>query len=126
MKGSVKQSRERGAFMKRFRFAIFIAVAILPVILLPQNESHEHALAGPDEGLGRAHMQTSCLPAVSADFDRGLALLHNFWYARAFERFTQVSREDPQCAMAYWGAAMTYNHPFWDPPTQSDEADAWQ
>lgn len=23
-----------------------------------------------------------------------------------------------QCAMAYWGAAMTCNHPFWDPPTK--------
>ena len=27
--------------------------------------------------------------------------------------------------MAYWGAAMTYNHPFWDPPSQTDETAAW-
>jgi len=27
--------------------------------------------------------------------------------------------------MAYWGAAMTYNHPFWDPPSQADEKAAW-
>jgi len=27
--------------------------------------------------------------------------------------------------MAYWGAAMTYNHPFWDPPTPADETAAW-
>jgi tetratricopeptide (TPR) repeat protein len=27
--------------------------------------------------------------------------------------------------MAYWGAAMTYNHPFWDPPSQADEAAGW-
>jgi ABC-type sugar transport system substrate-binding protein len=27
--------------------------------------------------------------------------------------------------MAYWSAAMTYNHPFWDPPSQADEAAAW-
>ena len=27
--------------------------------------------------------------------------------------------------MAYWGAAMTYNHPFWDPPSQADETAAW-
>jgi len=71
-------------------------------------------------------METSCSPAVEAEFDRALALLHNFWYARALERFTHVFRQDPECAMAYWGAAMTYNHPFWDPPTQSDEAAAWQ
>jgi hypothetical protein len=27
--------------------------------------------------------------------------------------------------MAYWGAAMTYNHPFWDAPTRADERSAW-
>jgi hypothetical protein len=70
-------------------------------------------------------MQTSCASAVSVDFDRALALLHNFWYARAFERFNKVAKNDPECAMAYWGAAMTYNHPFWDPPSQADETAAW-
>ena len=70
-------------------------------------------------------MQTSCAPATSVDFDRALALLHNFWYARALERFNQVAKNDPECAMAYWGAAMTYNHPFWDPPSQADETAAW-
>ena len=27
--------------------------------------------------------------------------------------------------MAYWGAAMTYNHPFWDAPTSNDLSAAW-
>jgi tetratricopeptide (TPR) repeat protein len=62
---------------------------------------------------------------VAAELDQALALLHNFWYARALGRFGQVAKKDPECAMAYWGAAMTYNHPFWDPPSQSDEAAAW-
>ena len=70
-------------------------------------------------------METSCASTVTAEFDRSLALLHNFWYARALEHFTQVAKDDPECAMAYWGAAMTYNHPFWDPPSQADEAAAW-
>jgi tetratricopeptide (TPR) repeat protein len=70
-------------------------------------------------------MDTSCSPIVAAEFDRALLLLHNFWYARALDRFTQVAKNDPQCAMAYWGAAMTYNHPFWDPPTPADERAAW-
>jgi hypothetical protein len=70
-------------------------------------------------------MQTSCSAAISDEFDRALALLHNFWYVRALERFNQVAKSDPECGMAYWGAAMTYNHPFWDPPSQADEAAAW-
>ena len=110
--------------MKPLTFAILLAAA-LPFTVLAQHEGHELRSAGSEEGLGRAHMQTSCASAVSVDFDRALALLHNFWYARAFERFKQVAKNDPECAMAYWGAAMTYNHPFWDPPSQADETAAW-
>jgi tetratricopeptide (TPR) repeat protein len=70
-------------------------------------------------------MDTSCSAAVAPQFDRALALLHNFWYVRAFERFNQVAKSDPECAMAYWGAAMSFNHPFWDPPSPADETAAW-
>jgi hypothetical protein len=62
--------------------------------------------------MGHAHMDISCSPAVSSDFDTGLALLHNFWYSRALSTFDQIIEADPECAMAYWGAAMTYNHHF--------------
>jgi tetratricopeptide (TPR) repeat protein len=70
-------------------------------------------------------MDISCSAGVGPEFDRALALLHNFWYLRALERFNRVAASDPECAMAYWGAAMTYNHPFWDPPSQADETAAW-
>ena len=70
-------------------------------------------------------METSCAPAVQAEFDRALALLHNFWYARALTQFQEIQKADPECAMAYWGAAMTYNHPFWDAPSPEDETAAW-
>jgi tetratricopeptide (TPR) repeat protein len=70
-------------------------------------------------------MVTSCSPVVAAKFDRALALLHNFWYLRALDGFRQVSNDDPECAMAYWGAAMTYNHPLWDAPSATDETAAW-
>ena len=77
------------------------------------------------EGVGKAHMEISCAPEVRVSFDRALALLHNFWYARALTQFQAVLKADPECAIAYWGAAMTYNHPFWDSPTQEDLAAAW-
>src|SRR5215471_5830986 len=110
--------------MKPLTLGVLLAAA-LPFTVLAQHEGHEPPSAGSEEGLGQAHMRTSCSPAVSVDFDRALALLHNFWYARAFERFNQVAKNDPECAMAYWGVAMTYNHPFWDPPSQADETAAW-
>ncbi len=93
--------------------------------LAQDAEEHEHSHSGSEEGLGHVHMDTSCARAVGAKFDRALALLHNFWYLRALEGFRQVSSDDPQCAMAYWGAAMTYNHPFWDAPSATDETVAW-
>jgi tetratricopeptide (TPR) repeat protein len=97
------------------------ALALSLLLLLPTAQSaaqHRH-------GFGQVHMETSCAPAVSGDFDQALALLHNFWYARALEAFTVVIRRDPGCGLAYWGAAMTYNHPFWDAPTPKDLAAAW-
>ena len=75
--------------------------------------------------VGHVHMDVSCSPSVSKKFDTGLALLHDFWYPRALSTFEQVIQADPECAMAYWGAAMTYNHPFWDAPTEADEQSAW-
>jgi tetratricopeptide (TPR) repeat protein len=107
--------------------AVFFLVVFFFVApgLGQEAEEHAHSSAMSEQGLGRAHMHISCSPAVAGNFDRALALLHNFWYARALEGFQQVSNDDPECAMAYWGAAMTYNHPFWDPPSQSDETAAW-
>ena len=101
---------------------------LLPVpflLLTPSFAQQEQNPVDHIHGLGHVHMDTSCSPSVSADFDRALAMLHNFWFARALEAFKKVIQADPQCAMAYWGAAMTYNHPFWDAPTREDESAAW-
>jgi tetratricopeptide (TPR) repeat protein len=113
------------------RFLAVSAVFLLVVFLFAapgvaqEAEEHTHLSATSGEGLGRVHMEISCSPAVVAKFDRALALLHNFWYARALDGFQQVSSDDPECAMAYWGAAMTFNHPYWDPPSATDETAAW-
>lgn len=77
----------------------------------------------PAEGIGRVHMPISCA-RVQDEFDRGLALLHSFWYDRALDVFDDVIANDPRCRIAYWGAAMTYNHPLWAPPTNDDVAAA--
>ena len=103
-------------------------ILLLPVpflLLTPSFAQQEQNPVDHIHGLGHVHMDTSCSPSVSADFDRALAMLHNFWFARALEAFKKVIQADPQCAMAYWGVAMTYNHPFWDAPTREDESAAW-
>lgn len=47
------------------------------------------------------------------DFQRGLLLLHNFEYLDAADLFREAQKKDPTFALAYWGEAMTYNHPVW-------------
>jgi len=49
----------------------------------------------------------SCKPAVQANFDRGVSFLHSFWYDSATDSFAKVIASDPDCAMGYWGQAMT-------------------
>jgi len=47
-------------------------------------------------------------------------LLHSFFYEEARRIFTSVAEQDPKCAMAQWGIAMTWWHPIWTPPTPDE------
>lgn len=56
-------------------------------------------------------------PAVQAAFTLGLKLLHSFEYDEAEKVFAGIIDEQPTCAMAYWGVAMSNFHPLWTPPS---------
>ena len=75
------------------------------------DEGHHHPLTAAE--IGSVHFQNSCAPALSQDFNRAVALLHSFQYEQAAQAFTQVTNADPQCAIAWWGIAMTYYHGLW-------------
>ncbi len=49
-------------------------------------------------------------------FDFAISLLHSFEYAEAEKAFVKVIDADPECAMAYWGVAMSIYHELWAPP----------
>lgn len=63
--------------------------------------------------LGKVDFPTSGSPAAQEHFLQGVAALHNFWYDEAADAFREAQKADPGFAMAYWGEAMTYNHPIW-------------
>ncbi|MBV8199814.1 MAG: hypothetical protein JOZ15_04235 [Acidobacteria bacterium] len=63
--------------------------------------------------LGEIRFPTSGAPAAQGDFERGVLLLHSFEYEDAAAAFREAQRRDPGFAMAYWGEAMTCNHPLW-------------
>ncbi len=52
-------------------------------------------------------------PGAQEPFLRGVLLLHNFAYPQAAKAFVEAETIDPNFALAYWGEAMTYNHPIW-------------
>ena len=66
------------------------------------------ATAASAEELGRVHFQTSCTPAAQEKFDRGLAMVHSFVYPDSVRAFTEAAAADPQCAIAYWGIAISH------------------
>jgi hypothetical protein len=74
---------------------------------------HQHEPSSVPQRLGDVHFATSCATDVTADFDRGIALLHSFWFSAAIDTFEKVLAKDPGCAMASWGIAMSWwGNPF--------------
>jgi len=68
------------------------------------------------EKLGTVDFPISCAASQQAPFNRGVALLHDFWYDKAEQQFQAIATADPTCAMAYWGEAMSLWHQIWDRP----------
>jgi tetratricopeptide (TPR) repeat protein len=63
--------------------------------------------------LGIIDFPTSGAPAAQPLFIKGVLLMHSFEYDDAREAFVAAQQADPNFAMAYWGEAMTFNHPVW-------------
>src|SRR6266849_1827772 len=66
------------------------------------------ATAASAQQLGQVSFKTSCTAAGQEKFDRGLALVHSFVYPDTVQAFTEAAAADPQCAIAYWGIAISH------------------
>jgi len=104
--------------------AFFGGAAFLAVLIAGFTADGAKNSAVPEPGdlraAGTVDFPVSCTPAVRAEFVRGVALLHSFFYEEARRIFTSVAEQDPKCAMAQWGIAMTWWHPIWTPPTPNE------
>lgn len=84
-------------------------------------ESGDITLCGTGEDqFGEVSFSLSCSEKVKTTFNLATALLHSFEYVEAEKVFAKVIDEDPECIMAYWGAAMSNFHPLWAPPTPDE------
>ena len=65
-----------------------------------------------DPKLGTVHFATSCSADAQAHFDRAMLYQHSFWYRSSQREFDQALKSDPDCAIAYWGIALSL---LWNP-----------
>jgi hypothetical protein len=92
-------------------FALVTAAASLLAFSSGPAQEHEHSDQMPaDAKLGKVSFPISCKPSVQGDFNDAVALLHSFWHSEAQREFEKVATADPNCAMAYWGVAMSHFH----------------
>jgi Tfp pilus assembly protein PilF len=70
-----------------------------------------------DQKLGTVHFATSCNDTAQRRFDRAMRYQHSFWYAESRDIYQEALKADPECAIAYWGIALSLlNNPHGPPP----------
>jgi|CZKJ01.1.fsa_nt_gi hypothetical protein len=101
-----------------FLASVFTLAAFAGTALADDDQGHHHHEDLTTAQLGTVTFPVSCAPAVPKPFERGVALLHSFWYEEAEKEFTQIAVDDPHCAMAHWGIAMSLWHQLWNHPDE--------
>jgi len=100
--------------MRKLIWVLCIATAFSGAAFADEGHHHEELT---QEQLGTVHFPVSCTPDAQKTFEKGIALLHSFWYEEAEKTFLDAEKQDPKCAMAYWGEALSLWHQLWDRPT---------
>ena len=88
-------------------FRVIIFFATLTLLCCKENAQQ------PENHLGEIKFEATGKAEAQPLFTKGMLLLHSFEYTDAAEAFVEVKTMDPDFVMAYWGEAMTYNHPLW-------------
>jgi len=105
---------------KRARAVILTSVlSVLPLLAEETHSHHDHADLG---NIGSVTFPSSCTKAAQKEIDRGVTLIHSFWYTEAETSFRKAAVADSKCGIAWWGVAMSNYHPLWAPPTPSELA----
>lgn len=102
-----------------------LPTAVLAFSIASTGEAHEPGATDQpmqlnEAAVGSVNFDNSCSDEVKPLFNRGIAMLHSFWFAAAIDTFDHVLEADPQCAMAEWGKAMSH----WGNPLSNNRAKA--
>jgi tetratricopeptide (TPR) repeat protein len=95
-------------------------LALLVLFSVPAfAESAQQSEELTSKQLGTVNFPVSCSAQAQKTLERGVAMLHSFWYEESIKAFQQAAKEDPSCAMAHWGIAMSLWHQLWNRPDQA-------
>jgi hypothetical protein len=101
--------------MRSTLLAIAAALALVLAAPVRGDELGEHSghEGGEHTGhLGKVNFANSCDAKVQDELQRGVAMLHSFWYIAGEKAFRHVLEEDSNCAVAAFGlAALLMNNP---------------
>ena len=103
--------------MKRNRLPlIFVTATFLGLSHLPVGSAEGGNKPAVEAKPSEVDFPISCSAAAQKKFNHAVWILHSFWYDEAVKAFTAVTEADPDCAMGYWGVAMSHWYPLWYPP----------
>ena len=117
-------------------FTVICAFLFLPTLFSCQDNTATHLAevnsldlkrgeivsCGPQDGeiFGSVSFTASVPDSLKKDFNIAIALLHSFEYNESEKMFARIIERSPDCAMAYWGVAMSNFHALWAPPTEAE------
>src|SRR5215510_13669360 len=84
---------------RQLRRVTLVACALVAVTAI------EPPPARAEEQFGAEHFPVSCIAGFQKKIDLALAMLQAVSFPDSADPFTDVSREDPKCAMEYCGLA---------------------
>ena len=99
--------------------AVLLLSALTGTLIAQTNETPTQT-ADYRARYGHAEMNISCREQARSPFERGLLQLHSFAWEQARASFEETIKADPDCAMAWWGVAMTYYDGLHEHPSAED------
>jgi Tetratricopeptide repeat len=101
---------------------LFVLLTVLTFVFPSIGIAQEKATE-----LGKVHFPVSCSPKAQEQFERGVAMLHSYWFTEGGKVFEAIVREEPSCVMAYWGLAVNLlGNSLVGPPPVKDAQKAWE
>ena len=119
IKKPIKGLFDKGCRLTKGRMGYILGALFVIALALGPHVAVAQQVDDYGDKLGTVHFPVSCRAPVQPLMERGVALLHHMTYSGARKVFEAAKAADPNCALAYWGIAMTYIHPLWlDFPTK--------